>query len=100
MAIGSWDVLSPFEPPHLDSVTGLTVVGGRLVSGSKDKHLRLWALDHAVNNSKHTFYAFNDYVTTVQGNRKSKIGVPNAPLFYAGSKDGQVKACYVKNDRI
>ena len=65
MEIGSWDVLSPFQPPHLDSVTGLTVVGNRLISGSKDKHLRLWSLDQTVSNNKHTFHAFNDYVTTV-----------------------------------
>ena len=66
MAINSWDVLSPFEPPHLDSVTGLAMAGNKLVSGSKDKHLKLWSLDHAVNNNKHTIHAFNDYVTTVQ----------------------------------
>ena len=66
MSIGSWDILSPFQPPHLDSVTGLTIVKDQLISGSKDKHLRLWSLDHAVNNNKHTFHAFNDYVTTVQ----------------------------------
>jgi hypothetical protein len=28
------------------------------------------------------------------------LGSPNSPLFYAGSKDGQVKTCYLKNDRI
>ena len=66
MSTKSWDILSPFEPPHLDSVTGLAIVKDRLVSGSKDKNLRLWALDHAVNNTKHTFHAFNDYVTTLK----------------------------------
>jgi hypothetical protein len=71
MSIGSWDVLSPFEPPHLDSVTGLAIVKDRLVSGSKDKHLKLWALDHAVNNNKHTLHAFNDYVNTVQSSCSS-----------------------------
>jgi len=68
MTINSWDVLSPFEPPHLDSVTGLSIVNGKLISGSKDKNLRLWDLDHPINNNKHTFHAFNDYVNTVQSN--------------------------------
>lgn len=93
MTFGSWDVQSPFEPPHLDTVTGMTVKGDRLISGSKDKHLKLWDLNHGVNNNRHTFLAFNDYVTTIQGPQNSSI-------FYAGSKNGEIKACYTKNDRI
>lgn len=65
MKIGNFDIQSPFEPPHLDSVTGLTISKGRLISGSKDKHLRLWSLDHSINNSKHTLHIFNDYVNTL-----------------------------------
>lgn len=57
------EILSPFEPPHMDSVTGLAIVKDKLISGSKDKNLRLWSLDHSINNSKHTFPAFNDYIT-------------------------------------
>ena len=103
MGIGSWDVLSPFEPPHLDSVTGLAIVKDKLVSGSKDKHLKLWSLDHAVNNNKHTSHAFNDYVTAVHSTSHYTVGPidpPSSPIFYAGSKDGQVKTCFIKNDRI
>lgn len=68
MNTNNFDILSPFEPPHLDSVTGLAVSRGKLVSGSKDKHLRLWALDHTINNSKHTLHVFNDYVNTLHCN--------------------------------
>jgi WD40 repeat protein len=45
-------VLSPFEPPHMDTVTSLTVLNGYLISGSKDKNVRLWALDNGKNNIK------------------------------------------------
>ena len=38
------EILAPFEPPHMDTVTGLAVIGNKLVSGSKDKNLRLWNL--------------------------------------------------------
>lgn len=51
----------------MDSVVGLGIVRNKLVSGSKDKNLKLWSLDSAVNNAKHTLHVFNDYVTTVQG---------------------------------
>jgi hypothetical protein len=44
MNIDSMDVLSPFEPPHMDTVTGVTVLKNQLISGSKDKNLRLWSL--------------------------------------------------------
>lgn len=71
MNASNFDILSPFEPPHLDAVTGLTVSRGRLISGSKDKHLRLWSLDHSVNNSKHTLHIFNDYVNALH----SKVGI-------------------------
>ena len=70
------------------------MVGDKLVSGSKDKHLRLWSLSHPINNNKHTFHAFNDYVTTVKSNYPNNKDSTASPIFYAGSKDGQVKACY------
>ena len=100
MNIGTWDILSPFEPPHLDSVTGLEIVGNQLVSGSKDKHLKLWSLDHAVNNNIQTLHTFNDYITTLHCTPFLYKGPSNQPLFFTGSKDGQVKSCLVKNDKI
>jgi WD40 repeat protein len=70
MNINSMDILSPFEPPHLDSVTGLAVIGNKLISGSKDKNIRLWSLDHSVNNARFTLHLFNDYVNTVTSMKK------------------------------
>jgi hypothetical protein len=52
----------------MDSVTGLAIVKDKLISGSKDKNLRLWSLDHSINNAKHTFPAFNDYITLCESN--------------------------------
>lgn len=59
------EILAPFEPPHMDTVTGLAAVGNRLISGSKDKNLRLWDLEHSVGNIKNTAHAFNDHITTM-----------------------------------
>jgi len=33
---------SNLEPPHLDTVTSLSVVGNTLISGSRDFNLRFW----------------------------------------------------------
>ncbi len=96
------EILAPFEPPHMDTVTGLAIVGDKLISGSKDKNLRLWDLDHSVGNLKNTAHAFNEYITTVQSQNPENLpqNEPYLPLFYAGSKDGQIKVGTVKGEKI
>jgi len=44
MKIQNNETLLPFQPPHMDTVTGLATFGDYLISGSKDKNLRLWSL--------------------------------------------------------
>lgn len=44
MKIQNNETLLAFQPPHMDTVTGLTTIGDYLISGSKDKNLRLWSL--------------------------------------------------------
>ena len=87
--MGSWDVQSPFEPPHLDTVTGMAVKGDQLVSGSKDKHLKLWDLNHGINNNKHTFLAFNDYVTAIQSNFPSMQALKIPPFSTQAPRTGR-----------
>ena len=72
----------------MDTVTSLTAINGYLVSGSKDKNLRLWALDGNSASNKCTSHAFNDYVNAVYSD-------PYLPIFYSASRDGQVKAARV-----
>lgn len=88
----------------MDTVSGLAIVGDKMVSGSKDKNLRLWNLEHTVGNLKNTVHAFNDYVTTVQSpqveNWQNQSQVCPYPIFYAGSKDGQIKIGNTKGDKI
>ena len=52
----------------MDAVTSLAIVKDKLISGSRDKNLRLWNLDQSINNSKHTFPVFNDFVTSCTSN--------------------------------
>lgn len=72
----------------MDTISSLTVLNNHLVSGSKDKNLKLWAFDGSLNNLKCTTHAFNDYVNTLETDK-------TMPFFYAGSRDGQVKIAAV-----
>ena len=82
--MNSMDILSPYEPPHMDSITSLSILNNRLISGSKDKNLKLWSLteqpsvNSGQNNSRvknssalHTFPAFNDYITSCETDSNS-----------------------------
>lgn len=77
----------------MDTVTSLSLFSNYLISGSKDKNLRLWSLDSPNNNIRCTTHAFNDYVNTVESDK-------NLPIFYAGSRDGQVKIATVSDEKI
>jgi WD40 repeat protein len=53
----------------MDTVTSLAISKNHLISGSKDKNLRLWALDHSIYNLKSTVHASNDYINTVESKK-------------------------------
>lgn len=83
--------MNPFEPPHMDTVTGLTVLNGYLISGSKDKYLRLWSLESCSNIS--SIPAFNDYINSV-------ITDENLPIFYSGARGGEIKMASIETEKI
>lgn len=75
----------------MDTVTGLAISKGYLISGSKDKNLRLWSLDNSIYNLKSTVHAFNDYITTVESSIETNLDDNYHPLFYSADRTGQVK---------
>ena len=91
MIIDTMEVVNPFEPPHMDTVTALTVLNGYLVSGSKDKYLRLWSLDTCSNSS--TVLTFNDYINSV-------ITDSVLPIFYSGARTGEIKMAAIESEKI
>jgi WD40 repeat protein len=94
------ETLTTFQPPHMDTVTGLAISKGYLISGSKDKNLRLWSLDNSIYNLKSTIHAFNDYITTVESTSSQNIGDNYHPLFYSADRTGQVKVGTIIKERI
>jgi WD40 repeat protein len=62
-------------------VTSMTIKNNYLISGSKDKNLKLWSLNSAIKNLKTTFNIHSDYVNTLQS-------IPQSPFFYSGSRNG------------
>lgn len=76
----------------MDTVTSLAVVSNSLISGSKDKNLRLWCLESPTPTVTCTTHAFNDEVKALEPDN-------SFPLCYAGSRDGQVKICKIAADK-
>jgi len=86
------EALPPFEPPHYDVVTSLAIVNDHLISGSRDKNLRLWSLDNAAINLKHTSYAHQDWVNAIEANSLHN-------MVYSGSRDGAIKVWGVTDNK-
>jgi WD40 repeat protein len=73
MKIPTNEIMTAFQPPHMDTVTGLTTLGGYLISGSKDKNLRLWSMDSEFYNLKSTLPTFNEHITALESNLHLKV---------------------------
>jgi len=82
--MNTMESMAPFEPPHFDAVTSLAITKDHLISGSRDKNLRLWSLDHSIQNLKSTSYAHQDWINDIETNTAQN-------LLYSGSKDGTIK---------
>jgi WD40 repeat protein len=77
----------------MDTVTGLCTFDNFLISGSKDKNLRLWSLESSICNLKHTIHSFNEYITAIEAD-------DYLPIFYASDRSGQVKIGTVIKEKI
>lgn len=53
-----------FEPPHFDAVTSLSLLDDMLISGSRDKMVRVW--DHQRFQHQQVEVAHNDWVNTLE----------------------------------
>lgn len=91
--IKTFETLQPFEPPHFDAVTSLSLINNTLVSGSRDKNLRCWDFSNPANKYSDVMQAHSDWVNTLCTDFEKKE-------MYSGSKDGIVKVWKVKNKKL
>ena len=64
--LDTMDSLSNFEPPHFDTVTSLAFIKNYLISGSRDKNLKVWGLDSSFQNLKSTSYGHGEWINTLE----------------------------------
>ena len=62
----SMENLANFEPPHTDTVTSFAFVKDCIISGSRDKALKVWGLDRSVLNLRNSIISHNDWVNTLE----------------------------------
>ena len=85
--LNTFTTLNPLHPPHFDVVTSLALLGGgtTLVSGSRDKNLRLYDLKSpTLENYENVINAHSDHINTLETDADQNY-------LYSGSKDGIVK---------
>ena len=85
--LNTFNTLNALHPPHFDVVTSLALMGGgtTLVSGSRDKNLRVYDLRNPIpENFDNVINAHNDHINTLETDRDQNY-------LYSGSKDGIVK---------
>lgn len=77
------EVQKPLEPSHYDTVTCLAQYENVLVSGSRDKNLRIW--DYESNKEiKTVINAHTDWINCIATDSFGRA-------FYTGSKDNKIK---------
>ena len=81
-SVNGWTAMTPLQPPHFDAVTCLTVLNDILVSGSKDKNLRVYNSVAPFEPVNSVMNAHSDQINCLEN---------DGSFVYSGSRDGIVK---------
>ena len=82
--LANLQTLAPLEPPHFEAITSLAVLNdATLISGSRDKNLRLYALRKPFDHQSSIVPAHADQVNTMATDGFGST-------LFTGSKDGVV----------
>lgn len=91
--LNTFTTLQSLEPPHFELVTSLAMLNGgaTLVSGSRDKNLRLYDLQSpGFPELSHNLTAHSDHINVLEADASQQT-------LYSGSRDGVVKVWQLAN---
>lgn len=81
------------SPPHYDIVVSLSTLDDYLISASRDKSLKLWAINQYNEVSERSrIVAHSSLINTVCTD-------PDYSLIFSGTKDGNVKVLTVDREK-
>ncbi|KRW99475.1 WD40-repeat-containing domain [Pseudocohnilembus persalinus] len=108
--------LSPLDPPHLDAVNSLEIISGHLVSGSRDRNLKLWSIDNRQFSLKHTNYTYSDGVSSLKSkeiqqllllntyfqliNLYIKLANYNQTILFSGFREGKIRVYNIGDNKL
>jgi hypothetical protein len=65
--ITNFDVISPLDPPHYDTVTSLGILKDKLISGSRGNDLKLWNINPEFKGDKQIYLNYgNDGINSIK----------------------------------
>lgn len=92
MRVSDMEVLKPYETAHYDSVTCLATYNDSIISGSRDKNLRIWDRQNDCE-TKTIISAHTDWINCLT------IDSQNRGL-YSGGKEGKIRVWVDNNNDL
>ena len=83
MKLNDLGTLKPYETSHYDTVTCLALYDNSIISGSRDKSLRIWDQDKD-NENKSIINAHTDWINCLNTDSFDRC-------VYSGGKDGKIR---------
>ena len=83
LRLSDFEILKPYETAHYDTVTSLALYDGSLVSGSRDKNLRIWNRDEECE-IKTVISAHPEWINCLAADYLQRA-------LYSGGKEGRIR---------
>lgn len=96
MKVNSMQSMTPLEPPHYDSISGLSWIGEHLISASKDRVIKVWDVGKKEKKPllvNQVFNANKDYIRILKGNQAEN-------LVFSADDAGEIKFWDLKGTKL